>query len=490
MTTTDVEVGTGRLCGTERDGIRVFKGIPYAAPPVGELRFAAPRPPLPWSGVRPAARFAESAPQAAVVAGSFVAATGEQAVIGSEDCLYLNVYAPAERGRHPVIVWIHGGGAVMGSPSECDPTRLAQLGVVVVTVAYRLGALGLLHLPGVFDADADCNFALLDQIAALRWVRDNVVAFDGDPERVTVAGASNGGRTVGTLLAAPAARGLFTRAVAMSGTGVGRLVAEPQEAERVTAALLSELGLTAATAARLRELSTERIVAAQTRLRASWPTLIPFQVVVDGASVPERPLDAVARGAARGVALLVGTTHDEYDYFAKVATNVPGASSMLVGREALERVRASYRRLLPGDWSDEGVRRHVLTSADWWIPAIRLAEAHVRAGGRAWMYRLDWRLAPRGQGIGAPHGLDAAVMNPGDPELAGMLAAADRDPAGLEEIVEGMRAALGRFAERGDPAPAWPAYDLEARSTLLLDDVCSVARDPDRDLRVAWDGIV
>jgi para-nitrobenzyl esterase len=483
-----VECADGALRGAAHDSIRIFRGIPFAQPPVGDLRFSAPRPPLPWSGVRDAQSFAQPSAQVPPTLGDALAGSDPSAIVGAEDCLYLNVYAPADPGPHPVLVWIHGGGAVSGSANECDGTRLAQQGVVVVTVAYRLGALGLLHLPGVFaEEQAHCNFALLDQIAALAWVRRSIAAFGGDPGRVTVAGASNGGRTVGGLLASPPAQGLFHQAVSISGTGVGYLVAEPEHAERLTTALLAELGLDRSSARRLRELPAQDIIAAQVVVLARSRTLLPFQVVVDEETMPGRPIDAIAAGAACQIPIMVGSTHDEYDYFQMVGA-VSGRS-VLVEPEPLEWAIAAYREMLSG-WSEQDVRRHAVTSADWWIPAIRLAEASVQAGGRAWVYRMDWRLAPRGQGYGAPHGLEGPLIVPADPQYDGvMLAAARRDTHALEAVIEAMRTALVRFVHSGQPGRAedWPAYDLNARPTFLFDDRSEAVADPERELRTVWD---
>ncbi|MEN3284542.1 MAG: para-nitrobenzyl esterase [Solirubrobacteraceae bacterium] len=496
MLSIEVEVAQGRLRGERREGVRTFRGIPYAAPPVGERRFAAPASPCAWSGVRDAATTAAPSLQASFREGA--SAVDDRAIFGSEDCLYLDVCAPAEPGRYPVLVWIHGGAGVMGASTDLEGAPFARAGIVVVTIGYRLGALGLLHLPGVFDEQVAGNFSLLDQIAALRWVCENVAAFDGDPQRVTVAGASNGGRTVGSLLAAPAARDLFQQAVVMSGTGVGYLVAQPEEAGRVTAAVLDELGLDRASAARLRELSAAEIVAAQTRIWMRWPTMLPFQVVVDGTSMPARPIDAVAGGCASGVRLLIGTTHDERDGYEMVDTNLTGFanfSSALVDDERLADALAAYRRLLPADWSEDDVRRHTLTSAEWWIPAIRFAEAHIGAGGGAWMYRIDWRLKPRGEGFGAPHGLDLPLASDdlAHPWYFARTLAAEppRDPASLRRVVAEARTALARFvAGGGDGVGPWPAYEPASRATMLLDDPSALVEDPDRELRLAWRGIL
>lgn len=451
------------------------------------MRFAAPRPPESWQGTRDATRFAEPALQPTVVARGRM---DEQALLGSEDCLYLNVYAPLDPGRYPVMLWIHGGGGVVGSPNDCDGTRFARAGVVVVTIAHRLGALGLLHLPGVLEGEPGCNFALLDQIAALQWVKDNIAAFGGDPERVTVAGLSNGGRTVGNILAAPASHGLYRQAVVMSGTGVGYLVAEPNDAERVTALVLGELGLEVSHMVKLREIPAETIVAAQTRVFRSSPILIPYQVVVDGVIVPRRPIDAIAAGSAEDVRLLIGTTHDEWDAFAIAKATSARGTSMVVGVEELERAQSAYRRLLPPDWSDEEVRTHTLTSSEYWLPATRFAEAHVRAGGCAWMYRLDWRLAERGEGPGALHGLDAPLMSPPTPAFDAVLEMATRDLAGLDAVMDDMHAALVRFCSSGDPGENWPTYELTNRATYLFDDPSALAQDPDSELRLVWEELI
>lgn len=490
MSAVILECADGVLRGAARDGVHTFRGIPFAQPPVGDLRFAAPRPPRPWPGVRDARAFAQPSAQVPPALGDAVAGSDPSAIVGAEDCLYLNVYAPADAGPHPVLVWIHGGGAVSGSANECDGTKFAQQGVVVVTVAYRLGALGLLHLPGVFaEEQAQCNFALLDQIAALAWVRRSIAAFGGDPGRVTVAGASNGGRTVGNLLASPPAHGLFQQAVSISGTGVGYLVAEREHAERLTTALLAQLGLDRSNARRLRDLPVQDIIAAQVAVLGRSSTLLPFQVVLDQETMPERPIDAIMAGAARQIPIMVGSTHDEYDYFQMVGA--ASGRSVLVESQSLQRAITAYRDLLP-DWSEQDVRLHAVTSADWWIPAIRLAEASIQAGGRAWVYRVDWRLAPRGQGHGAPHGLEGPLIVPVDPQYDGvMLAAARRDTRALGAVIEAMRTALVGFVHSGQPgAGDWPAYDLDTRPTFLFDDRSEAVADPAGELRRVWEQII
>ena len=460
---TTVEIAPGALRGSERDGVRTFLGVPYAEPPVGELRFRAPRPVPPWSGERDATKWAARAPQPELTGRGFT---------GDEDCLYLNVYAPASPGSYPVLVWIHGGGGVMGAPHQFDGSAFARRGVVVVTVAYRLGVLGMLHLPGV----ADSNLSLRDQVAALAWVRDNVGAFGGDPDRVTLAGQSNGGRTVGTLLAVPATRGLVRQAIVQSGTGVGSVVHTPAEGAAVASAVLSELD---ASPDDLATLPVKRILEAQQRVSAVSGTKVTYRVVVGDELLPRRPLDGV-----RDVPLLIGTTADEEDLFSWLQSGgakLLGVGSTMLDDAEIEKAVAAYAELL--DWPGDQIRNRALTAGDWWIPAIRFAEKQPDA----WMYRLDWRIAPRGRGLGAPHGLDLPLVFDDIRNknwrflFAGRTFPAERMQAMATEMFD----AWVRFVATGDPG--WPRYTQADRVTRLFDDVSTTVSDPDRDQRLLWD---
>ncbi|WP_329045190.1 carboxylesterase family protein [Amycolatopsis sp. NBC_01488] len=460
---TTVETAAGALRGSERDGVRTFLGVPYAEPPVGELRFRAPRPAPPWSGVRDATRWAARAPQPELTGRGFT---------GDEDCLYLNVYAPATPGSYPVLVWIHGGGGVLGAPHQFDASAYARRGVVVVAVAYRLGVLGMLHLPGV----ADSNLSLRDQVAALEWVRDNAAAFGGDPGRVTLAGQSNGGRTVGTLLAVPATRGLVHQAIVQSGTGVGSVVHTPAEGSAIASAVLSELD---AAPSDLATLPVKKILQAQQRVSAVSGTKVTYRVVVGDELLPSRPLDSV-----RDVPLLIGTTADEEDLFSWLQSGgakLLGVGSTMLDASAVDKAVAAYAELLP-DWPEDQVRNRALTAGDWWIPAIRFAERQPDA----WMYRLDWRIAPRGTGLGAPHGLDLPLVFDDIRNknwrflFAGRTFPAER----LQSVATEMIGAWVRFIATGDPG--WPRYTTADRVTRIFDDVSTTVSDPDRAQRLLW----
>ena len=303
----EIEITHGKLRGLQRDGHVAFLGVPYAAPPVGELRFLAPQAPAAWSGVRDAVAFGHSAPQDLLSVPPFKAVFPE-----SEDCLYLNVYTPALDGaRRPVLFWIHGGGFSHGAGTQpsYDGGPLALRGdVVVVTINYRLGALGYLYLGGHGGADwgAAANAGQRDQIAALRWVRDNIAAFGGDPAQVTIFGESAGAVAVATLLAMPEAEGLFGKAIAQSGTA--NRLGNADTASAITARYLQSLGIVDADPHKLRSVSVEAL------LRAQGPRG-PLSPVIEGHSLPERPLSAVRQGMARHIPLMVGTNRDEYKLY-------------------------------------------------------------------------------------------------------------------------------------------------------------------------------
>lgn len=331
-----VKTEGGLLRGSVEDGVAAFRGIPYAAPPVGELRFRPPAPPEAWTGVRDAKTFARRAAQNADL-GVFAQAGG------SEDCLYLSVYAPEraikEKERLPVFFWIHGGGLNVGSANDYDPGALAKLGgAVVVAVNYRLGIFGFFAHPALLAEDhPQANYGLMDQIFALEWVRRNIPAFGGDPADVTIAGESSGGQSVLALMTSPKARGLFRSAIAMSGCTV--TIPSPFRSYEMGAAVkrgvvfAAALGLKEATAADLRSLSAEEILAAQT------PYLL-GSFVVDGEYVPENIGEAIRAGRVNGDIFVNGTTRREGSFFAGIMENALGRP---LTEEDMRRAVEGYR---------------------------------------------------------------------------------------------------------------------------------------------------
>ena len=312
----------GEVEGVQREGYVSFKGIPYAAPPIGERRWLPPQPVNPWSGTLRAESYGFVAPQPERVADAPLAMLGTEIGEEREDCLYLNVWTPAiDDRKRPVMVWIHGGGfrsGTGGSPLYSPRFMVRRGDVVVVTVNYRLGALGFLNLNEVTRGriPSTGNEGLLDQIAALRWVRDNIAVFGGDPDQVTVFGESAGGMSVGALLGAPAARGLFQRAIPQSGAASTARTLE--RAAYVAERFLEKLGLQPHDCDGLRALDPRRLIEVEQELSLPVDPLIggiPCEPVIDGQVLPQLPLDAVRAGSADGVSLLVGSTLDEWRLF-------------------------------------------------------------------------------------------------------------------------------------------------------------------------------
>jgi para-nitrobenzyl esterase len=501
----EIETGLGRLAGLESDGVRTFRGIPFAKPPIGEGRFRAPAAPEPWTGVRDATRFSAAAPQPKL---ALAALPGMDVGTQSEDCLYLNVYAPAASGANvpkPVMVWIHGGGFVIGSGSQSiyDARALAKRGdVVVVTINYRLGCLGWMDLGDQGDLAVE-NAGLLDQIAALRWVSEHIAGFGGDPGNVTIFGESAGGMSVGTLMGCPAARGLFHKAIPQSGS-CQAVHGDRDGSAAITAAMLSALGLPSPHVRQLRELPVEKLMAAQQEVSlrimlAGGKHLLPFQPVVDGRVLPRHPLDELAAGVARGVPLLVGTTLDEWKLFgfmdvelrqldeARIAARIQQRLAHADGA----RIAAGYRASRP---QADGAALWVAIETDrvFRLPAIRLAETQLGVTSDVFMYRYTWASPAFGGVLGACHAIELPFLFdvldvPGAENFAGKGPEAKRLAAWTMD-------AWTSFAHRGDPNHGgllpWPRYELGRRATMELGARAGVLDDPDADERRLWDGVL
>ena len=488
-----VETASGPVRGC-RDGRGwAFLGIPYAAPPVGPDRLREPRPPRAWSRPREAIEFGPTAPHAGP-SPRFPLLFPDVKISG-EAFLNLNVWTPdPEAAGLPVMVWIHGGAFLYGSAAnpEYHGAAFARDGVVFVSLNYRLGAEGFL-----LTEDGSANLGLLDQVAALEWVRDNVAAFGGDPGKVTVAGHSAGGMSVTCLLGMPAAAGLFRGAIAMAGAGhhvlpahLGRLVAQR---------LAAGLGVRP-TAAALRSVPAERLAEASQALArgvaesddpGAWGQLaldlMPFEPTVDGVVLPQPPLEAIAAGSARDIALLVGCNTEEARFFFS-DREAPAidetaladlASTYGLGPAAIE----VYRRARPAGSAGD-LAAAILSDWAYRVPAIRLAEAQIGAGGAAWMYLWDWRSSAGDGQLGAAHGVEW-------PFVFDCLSLPDsRHRVGAhppQKVADTTHSAWVRFVTEADPG--WGRYRLDARETGVISAETAIVTDPWAAERRLWDGL-
>jgi para-nitrobenzyl esterase len=509
-----VETRHGRLRGCAEEGALVFRGIHYARAAEGELRWRTPAGPEPWPGVRDAVKFAPPAPQRP---GTLTRMLGFSAADASEDCLALNLWTPAADGaRRPVLVWIHGGSFTSGAGSmpAYDGADLARReDVVVVTINYRLGALGFLAWPGANEADADANLGLLDQIAALGWVREHADRFGGDPGRITLMGESAGAMAIGSLLAVPRARGLFRRAILQSGAAAN--VSPPEQAERVAARFFAELGLRSGDFAAARRVPVEAVLGAQDRTLAGvWREIrgLAFQPVCDRAFreealLPEPPLPAVAAGAARGVDLLVGTNLDENRLWSLTDPKLRelDAEALLrrvarsLGRQAAprpdlaRRVVEAYRAARAGraGCAPSELWHAIETDRLFRWPAIRLAESQALQHPAVFQYLFTWPSPALEGALGSCHGVDIPFVF-GTLRVRGVPPLVGEGPA-CERLSRRIQAAWAAFARAGDPSHpdpgTWPPYDARRRATQVLGAECSVADAPGDTERALWAGI-
>lgn len=499
-----VQTRDGAVRGTLTDGVMVWRGIPYAAAPLGELRFRPPRPAVRWEGVREATVFGLICPQ---LPDPMDALFGVEAPPSGEDCLTLNVWSPgADDARRPVMVWIHGGAFENGSSAALwyDGTRFARDGdVVVVSLNYRLGPLGFLCLDALGGAEyaGSGNVGLLDQIAALRWVRENITAFGGDPGNVTVFGESAGAMSIGALLGTPGARGLFHKAILQSGAT--KHVHTLANATGAAVAIMELLGLRRGEVATLHTLPVERLIEAARAVEEEGRYNLPllFQPVVDGVIVPDWPITgpAPSAGDRPTIPVLIGTTRDESRLFTVrdpllSALDEEGLLAKVIAVAGAERGPAllrAYRETRPGE-TPLHIWDAISTDADFRIPALRVAERLAASGSPVWMYRFDYTMATLGGVFGACHGLDVPfVWNTLDKPAAALLVGDDPDAPALARRIQAAWVALARTGDPNTHAlPAWPEYTLDERATMLLDLNCSLARDPASDERRLWEGAV
>jgi para-nitrobenzyl esterase len=478
------ETVCGPVRGEAGDGIAVFRGIPYGALTGGGARFMPPEPPPRWGGPRDCTRFGDQCPQLPLPQGplwsSWAVNTGE-----TEDCLALNVWTPGvgDGKKRPVMVWLHGGAYSQGSGSLLvnDGTRLVQRGdVVVVTVNHRLNVFGYLYLADIGgDKYADSgNIGQLDLIAALSWVRDNIEAFGGDPARVTIFGESGGGGKVCNLLATPAAKGLFHRAIIQSGPALRSL--SPEKASAAAQAVMAALGASKADA--VQAAPADRLLDALKK--ASQDPGFRLGPVVDGRSLPRDPFTPDAPSASADVPVIVGYNATETTILAPLPPGLdldwPGLKDRLaptLGGADADQLIAGFRRLRP-DASPTDLFYIVTTDSGMGEGSIALAERKSAAGAApAYMYRLEFE-TPVG-GLRSPHVLDVPLVFDNVAKAPSLLGGAAAD---AQKVADQMASAWIAFARTGSPnAPglaSWPRYDARARSTMIFNVVSRAVNDP------------
>ena len=496
-----VETTSGKVRGTADRGVSIFKGIPYAAPPLGERRFRPPEKPDPWNGTRDAVAYGNMAIQSENAFAlppdllELFTLGGRQKL--SEDCLYLNVWTSGVSDRkRPVLFWCHGGAFITGSGSSpwSDGANLCRLDdVVVVSFNHRLGVLGYLHLEDIADGFAGAGTAgVMDIVAALEWVRDNIALFGGDPGNVTVFGESGGGAKVSVLMALPGARGLFHKAIIQSGPAVQ--MANRADGTNTARQVLQHLGLDAKDAGKLRSLPTARLLEAQAAVlagvsRANFADRrrLGFNPVIDGKVFPGGPFAPEAPSVSAHVPLMIGSNKDEMTLFlghldwVKYATfvNLPEALTPYLGARAAD-VVANYRAAQPRRRADE-IAIAIVSDQGIRLPSLLMAERKLALGAApAFVYLFAWETPVLGGRLRSCHTLEIPFVfsNLEAAELTGA------DPARLA-LGETMSRAWIAFARDGDPG--WPAYSTAGRATMIFDTVCRVEGDPYGTERRVWE---
>jgi len=495
MNKTDIiDTKSGKIQGYMENGIEIFKGVPYAEPPVDELRFSAPVAKKHWDDVLDATEYGHC---------SYQGYTQLEDTMGklqpeSEDCLNLNVWTPKiGNKKRPVMFWIHGGAFLMGGgiDSMYDGSALARRGdVVVVTINYRLGALGYLYIPGV-----TANVGHMDQILALKWVHDNIELFGGDSKNITIFGESAGGYSVVVLAAMPAAKGLFNRIIAQSAPTI-----DPKVTKKPSKKLMSMLGVEKGNFDALRKISPEKIIDAQNKLLAEDSgNLLAFRPLIDGDTLPIHPLEAFQNGDCKDIDFLIGTNLDEAKLFTvlnPLLSNLSDddvekvlnftLSGLGINPSQAKILFETYKQAREGIFSNEPkeIINAIITDLTFRISTIRLLEAQSKHQSNTYNYLFTWPSPAYYGALGACHALEIPFVfntlnNLAFKEFIGK-------SEGLNAISHNVMDAWIAFARTGNPnhdgIPEWPSYDVEKRSTMLINKEIKVAEKFLDEERAAW----
>jgi para-nitrobenzyl esterase len=504
------ETTAGKVRGSVRDGVHVFKGIPYGAPTGGTNRFMPPVPPAPWPGVRDALEYGPSAPQhdpsaprERTAAAAFIGELNDRPE--GEDCLVLNVWTRGlgDGRKRPVMFWIHGGGFQAGSGSSqgYDGTNLCKRGdVVVVTVNHRLNVLGFAFLGDVGGAELASagNAGMLDLVHALRWVRDNIASFGGDPDRVMVFGESGGGRKVGALLAMPDARGLFHRAAIQSGPSI-QVVAR-DAASAAVRAVLDELQITEPNARKLQDVSLDRLMAAYfaaSRKHGFDHVTTGFAPVVDGTVLPQHLFHPEASPVMPEVPVIVGTNRTE------LTLHLSGSASVFALDEERLQARAArwfgersrdlievYRKSVPAASPSE-LFFLMVSDQRYCVPLMVIAERRAALGGApVYFYYFTWETPVQEGRLRSAHALEIGFVFD-NTEVSARFTGGGARPAALADRMSDAWIAFARTGVPSTPKlPEWTPYDGARRATLVLDDRSELADDPTRERRAAMQSVL
>jgi len=497
-----VDTASGKLRGTTHNGIHAFKGIPYGESTAGKNRFMAPVKPAPWTGVRDAFKFGHWSPQNMGYVGVLAPQADDKVEGYGEDCLCLNVWTPGTTGKRPVMFWCHGGGfnQESGSWPWAYGESLSRRGdVVVVTINHRLNVFGAFHLGDIGGEKyaASGNAGMLDLVAGLQWVHDNIAQFGGDAGNVMIFGESGGGGKVSRLLAMPSAKGLLHRAAIQSGAGLRGMTRE--NANEVATVMLNVLGITPNRVDELQSVPVSRLLAAmaevQKRQTAAGRTAASFSPVVDGKILPTHPFDPVATTVSETIPILVGCNTHEQAFMVlgrdDAAYNLDEAGLRqrvvtLVSEAKATQVIDTYKKLNPNKNLSE-IYFLLVTDRGMRTSSIRLAERKFRQGtAPVYMYLFAWRSPAMGGKMGSPHTVEIPFVfdNTDIPKVMTTGSPAEK------ELAAKTSEAWIQFARSGNPnhkgLPNWPAYSTKDRATMIFDNTCKVVNDPGPEERKLW----